>query len=132
MHKHGVALAAIFSAVGAFSNALGQQVAHAIPVTSGEGNLDEIVVTASRREETLQRSSLAIQVLSADELKNLGVTDAKDLTLLVPGLQIGKAGPDTQIYIRGVGDFGGNALANPAVATSVDGVYIARPAAVAG
>jgi iron complex outermembrane recepter protein len=132
MRKHSVALAAILGAVGAFSTAIGQQVTHPAAVTGGEGNLDEIVVTAARREETLQKSSLAIQVLSADELKNLGVTDAKDLTLLVPGLQIGKAGPDTQIYIRGVGDFGGNALANPAVATSVDGVYIARPAAVAG
>jgi iron complex outermembrane recepter protein len=94
--------------------------------------LEKIVVAASRRVEDLQKSSLAIQVLSANEPKNACVTDAKGLSLLVPGLQIGMAGPDTQIYIRGVGDFGRNALANPAVVTNVDGVYMSRPAAVAG
>jgi iron complex outermembrane receptor protein len=96
------------------------------------GTLQEIIVTAQRREETIQKSSLAIQVIGASELKTAGVTDAKDLTLLVPGLQIGTGGPDTQIYIRGVGDFGASALSNPAVATNLDGVYLARPAAVAG
>jgi iron complex outermembrane receptor protein len=84
-----------------------------ISTNLADTGIEEIVVAASRRVEDLQKSSLAIQVLSPDELKNAGVTDAKGLSLLVPGLQIGMAGPDTQIYIRGVGDFGGNALCQP-------------------
>ena len=61
MHKHIVALVAILSAVGLFSDAYGQQATRPIAANGDEGNLDEIVVTASRREETLQKSSLAIQ-----------------------------------------------------------------------
>lgn len=94
--------------------------------------LQEVIVTAQRRPEDVQKSSLAIQVLSPGELKTAGVVDAKSLTLLVPGLQVGNGGPSTQIYMRGVGDFGANSLSNPAVATNFDGVYIAREAGVAG
>lgn len=94
--------------------------------------LREVIVTAQRRTQDVQKSSLAVQVLSPSELKTAGVVDAKSLTLLVPGLQVGNAGPSTQIYMRGVGDFGANSLSNPAVAANFDGVYIAREAAVAG
>ena len=131
MNKNAVATLAIMGAlVSPF--AVGKRASPTTKAGVEDDALAQIVVTASRRRETVQKSSLAIQVLSTAELKSEGITDAKQLTLLVPGLQIGMAGPDTQIYIRGVGDFGGNALADPAVATSVDGVYIARPAAVAG
>lgn len=40
---------------------------------------------------------------------------------VVPGLQIGQAGAATEIYIRGVGDFGATPITNPAVAFHVDG-----------
>lgn len=100
--------------------------------SSDSSTLQEVIVTAQRRTEDVQKTPLAIQVLTADDLKIAGATDAKSLTLLVPGLQVGMGGPYTQIYIRGVGDFGANSLANPGVATSLDGVYIAREAAVSG
>ena len=103
------------------------------PAAAGTDNgLEVVVVTAQRRREDLQKSSLAIQVLKDDDLKTAGASDAKSLTLLVPGLQVGMAGASTQIYIRGVGDYGANSLGNPAVATSLDGVYIARETAIAG
>ena len=123
-----LAIAALLSA-----SALAQNSGETNGVSEGAGGaLEEVIVTAQRRVETIQKSSLTIQVVDADELLTAGVTDAKDLTVLVPGLQIGTGGPDTQIYIRGVGDFGASALSNPAVATNLDGVYLARPAAVAG
>src|SRR5262249_11734448 len=81
--------------------------------------LDEIVVTAQRYEESAQRSSLAIQVLSDQELERAVVTQATDLNRIVPGLQIGTGGGASQIYIRGVGDFAASALSNPAVAVNV-------------
>lgn len=89
-----------------------------------------IIVTAERREESLQDSSLAIQVLSAEELERSNMTQITDLNSLVPGLQIGTGGNSPQIYIRGVGDFAASALSNPAVAVNVDGVYVARPQAM--
>ena len=94
------------------------------------GVLEEIIVTAQRREETLQKSSLSIQVVSDDELWRAGVAQASDLNRLVPGIQIAGGGNAAQIYIRGVGDFAASPLSNPAVAVNVDGVYISRPQGV--
>jgi iron complex outermembrane recepter protein len=93
-------------------------------------SLNEIVVTANRREETLQKSALAIQAISGDEARSAGLVQITDFTRQVLGLQVGMNGGDSQIYIRGVGDFSANPLANPGVAFNVDGVYVARPEAV--
>lgn len=97
-----------------------------------QGAIGDIVVTAERRSESVQKSSLSIQVLSAKALENAGVAQARDLTKLAPGIQIGQGGPATQIYIRGVGDFGATAISNPAVAFNVDGIYVPRPQAIEG
>jgi iron complex outermembrane recepter protein len=100
------------------------------PEASSNG-LEEIVVTAERRAETLQKAALSIEVVGEAQLKSLGVTRVDDLTTVVPGVQIG-GGSTPLIYVRGVGDFGVVATANPAVVTSFDGVAIARPQAIAG
>ncbi len=89
--------------------------------------IDEIIVTAQRREETLQKSSVSVQVVTGAALERAGVTQATDLNRIAPGVQIGTGGNATQIYIRGIGDFAVSALSNPAVAFNVDGVYVARP-----
>jgi iron complex outermembrane receptor protein len=96
------------------------------------GGLEEVVVTAQKRSENLQKSSLAIQSVSDVELVQAGVVQVRDLTALVPGMQIGQGGSATQIFIRGVGDYSASQLANPGVAFNVDGVYVGRPQAVEG
>jgi iron complex outermembrane receptor protein len=100
--------------------------------TAADSNdaIQEIVVTASRREETVQRSSLAIEAFGNEALRAAGVAQAADLSKLVQGLQVGFSGSTTQIYIRGVGDFSANPLANPGVSFNVDGVYVGRPEGV--
>src|SRR5687767_5424739 len=100
------------------------------PVQPSPGVLEEVVVTAQRREETLQKSSLSSQVLSDEELWRAGVAHSSDLNRLIPGIQIAGGGNAAQIYIRGVGDFAASPLSNPAVAVNVDGVYISRPQGV--
>jgi len=99
------------------------------PASSAD-SLGEIVVTASRREEVIQKSALAIQALSGEEARDAGLVQITDFSREVLGLQVGISGGDSQIYIRGVGDFSANPLANPGVAFNVDGVYVARPEAV--
>jgi TonB-dependent Receptor Plug Domain/AMP-binding enzyme C-terminal domain len=94
--------------------------------------IEEIVVTAQRREENLQKTSVPIDVLSGNELRNANVLNMTDLTAAVPGLQIGEGAGPVQIYIRGVGDFGSTPINNPAVATNIDGVYVARTQALQG
>jgi hypothetical protein len=53
------------------------------------GPLDEIIVTAEKREEPLQRSALAVTALSARIVERQQVTDLKSVTTLIPNLQIG-------------------------------------------
>lgn len=96
------------------------------------GEITEVVVTAERRTQSVQKSSLAISVLSPDALKDAGVLQVRDLTKMEPGVQIGMGGPATQVYIRGVGDFGSTPITNPAVATNVDGVYVSRANSIEG
>jgi iron complex outermembrane receptor protein len=99
---------------------------------SDAASLPEVVVTAQRHAENLQKSSVVVQAITPDQLATAGVTQAEDLGKLVPGLQIGMGGAAAQIYVRGVGDFGSTSSTNPAVATNIDGVYIARAQAIAG
>lgn len=94
--------------------------------------VSEVVITAERRTQSIQTSSLAIQVLAAERLADAGVTNMRDLTSVSPGVTIGQGGPATQIYVRGVGDFGSSPTYNPAVATYIDGVYVARSNAIEG
>ncbi len=93
--------------------------------------LEEIVVTAQRREESLQRAAIAVSAVTGDTLTKQSVTQATDISRLVPALQIAPASALTQIYLRGVGTFGANAFAEQGVAFNLDGVYLSRPAAPA-
>jgi iron complex outermembrane receptor protein len=93
--------------------------------------LAEIVVTAQRRTENLQRAAIPVSAVAGDVLTKQSVTRADDLTRLVPALQVAPAASFTQIYLRGIGTFGANAFAEQGVAFNLDGVYLSRPAAPA-
>ena len=99
---------------------------------SSATGLEEIVVTAQRREENLQRAAIAVSAVAGDKLTEGSITEPTDLTRLLPSLQVAPAASLTQIYLRGVGTFGANAFAEQGVAFNLDGVYLSRPAAPAG
>ncbi|MBT9473174.1 MAG: TonB-dependent receptor [Pseudomonadota bacterium] len=94
--------------------------------------IEEVVVTAQRREETAQSTPLAITALSADQLEKQGVRTVTDLTTVVPGVQIGSVGGSVEIAVRGIGSTNNTEVGDPAVAFNVDGVYMARPRSAAG
>ncbi len=100
--------------------------------TEGLLGLEEIIVTAQRRAQSLQDTAISLEVVDDESLANVGVTEVNELTKLVPGLQIGRSGPSPQVYLRGVGDFGSTSINNPAVPFYVDGVYVARSASASG
>ncbi len=107
--------------------------APAAPASTQEvrkGSLTDVIVTATRRSVSVQKASVAITVIGASELARAGVTQAKDLTAILPGVEVGSAGGPVQIYIRGVGTNADNGLAEGAVALNVDGIYISRPTAL--
>lgn len=99
----------------------------------GNGELGEIVVTAQKREESLQRAALAVTALAGADIQRAGVTDASQLTTLAPALQVNNAfGPTNNFYLRGVGNFVTNVASDPAVIVNLDGVPLGRPTGVQG
>ena len=96
--------------------------------TDEPGFAGDIVVTAERRSESLQKSSVSIEVISGARLDTL--TKPSDLTSVTPGVVVGNYGPQPQVYIRGVGDQSANSRGQSGVAFNVDDVYHARSTAV--
>ncbi len=90
-----------------------------------QDNGGDIVVTAMRRETSLQNVPASIAALSSSQLEKSGITDSGGLQYQVPGLMIAKdSGQQAQIYIRGVGNNLQGISAGNSVATYVDGVYV--------
>ena len=93
--------------------------------------LEEIIVTAQKREESLQQTPLAISALSGDQLENLGITGLGDMMAgALPSLRIQPFpnNPGTLIIsMRGVGPAdAGQITKDPGVGIYLDGVYLGR------
>ncbi|MEG3179073.1 TonB-dependent receptor [Sphingomonas sp. LT1P40] len=98
-----------------------------------EASEGEIIVTAQRREESLQRTALAVAAIGADDLAEAGVSDVTGLTKLVPSLIVQPAtGTSVGFYLRGIGALVGNAFTENPVAFNFNQIYVARPAALLG
>jgi iron complex outermembrane receptor protein len=93
------------------------------------GQLQEVVVTAQHRKESVQKASLQVNVLSRQQLES--VTSPSALTAVMPGIQIGQAGNFDSAYIRGVGTNVTNGRAVSPIATNIDGVVVTQGAASA-
>jgi iron complex outermembrane receptor protein len=95
--------------------------------------LDEVVVTAQRRSESLQDVALAVEAIDDDEMRRAGMESAQDLGNLSPALGVNAGGgPLTSLFVRGVGALTVNPLTDAAVAQNVDGVYLGRSSGAAG
>lgn len=92
--------------------------------------IEEIVVTSTKRQSTLQEIPVAVSVVQADDLKQSQVQDVKDLQFLVPSLRITQlqSSGNTNFLIRGFGNGANNAGIEPSVGVFVDGVYRSRSA----
>ena len=90
--------------------------------------LDAIVVTAQKREESLQDVPIVVTALSRETLQDNGIRDVKDLQMLVPGLTVTSTQSEslTTARIRGIGTVGDNAGLESSVGVVIDGVYRPR------
>jgi|GEM_PF-5636294 len=95
--------------------------------TPADGQLAEIVVTAQRRQERLQRVPLSITALDGETLQQQGFTNSDQIALVTPGLTLNSGGGFPQPFLRGVGS-DRTANSEPSVATYIDGVYVALSA----
>ena len=96
---------------------------------ANEGGIADIVVTAQKREESLQKTPISIVAFTGDDLAKAGINEISDLRSQVPSLQIvphPNSGTTTRIFMRGVGNNDDQITQDPSVAVYVDGVYLAR------
>jgi iron complex outermembrane recepter protein len=98
------------------------------PEKSDGGEVGEIIVTAQKREQSINRVGLTIQAIGADELQNRGVRGAEDLVKVVPGFTFTPSPYSTPVYtLRGVGLYDSGLASTPSVSVYVDEVPLAFP-----
>lgn len=103
--------------------------AHAqTPAADAPRTVDEIVVTAQKRTQSLQDVPIVVTAVNAQQLQDAGVRDIKDLTVVTPGLTVTTTGSNTSTTarIRGVGTVGDNVGLESSVGVVIDGVYRPR------
>ena len=94
-----------------------------------DGGLGEIVVTAQKRAEPLQKTPISIVALTADDIAKKGIADLTDLRSQVPALQVTphpNSATTARVFLRGVGNNDDQITVDPSVAIYLDGIYVAR------
>ena len=132
----GVASAGLLASGAARAQETAPPQEEAQPATSapaddaGSGN--EIVVTATKREQTLQDVPVAVTVTTAETIERAQIRDLRDLSTVVPSLRVNQlqSSANTNFYIRGFGNGANNAGIEPSVGLFVDGVYRSRSASM--
>ncbi len=94
------------------------------PVLSQE--LEEIIVTATKREANLQQVPVAVTAFSQDRLNRIGANNVERLDALTPGLEWGQFGMSTKVAIRGQSTANSEANTDGSVALFIDGIYLGR------
>jgi len=84
--------------------------------------VEEIIVTANKRAQSVQEVASSLSVLGAADLDERGITDMYDIQLAVPSLHFGPQLGNQKITIRGISEFN----RQPGVAVSLDGIYQSR------
>src|SRR5580693_2764495 len=95
----------------------------------GGAKLQEVVVTAQRQSQSLQKVPIAVSAVSGSELAARGMNNSLSLTDSVPNLDVSQNGTVLTLYLRGVGSNASDPNDEASVATYFDGVYIASPLA---
>ena len=92
---------------------------------------DEIIVTATKREQTLQDVPISVSVTGSDTVEKAQIRDLIDLQSVVPSLKVSQlnATGQTNFTIRGFGNGNGNDGIESSVGVFIDGVYRARTSA---
>ncbi|RMF07626.1 MAG: TonB-dependent receptor [Alphaproteobacteria bacterium] len=88
--------------------------------------MDEIVVTAQKREQGLQSVPLAVTAATGEQLEMLNLTDVGDVEFFTPGLLWGEGGSSQWPTIRGVNTPVNENIGDPSVAFFINGVYKSR------
>lgn len=98
------------------------------PAFAQAAALEEVIVTAQKRVQSLQDVPLSVAAISADSMQAAGVRTIEDIKSLVPALNIYSASSPalTSIVIRGAGTGAADPTLEPSVGVFIDGVYMPR------
>ena len=96
--------------------------------TGNWGENREIIITATRRAETLSNVPIAVSAVNQESLQNSGANDIRALNQLAPSLLVSSTGSEANgsARIRGIGTVGDNPGLESSVAVFIDGVYRSR------
>jgi outer membrane receptor protein involved in Fe transport len=100
------------------------------PMALAQPMLEEVIVTAQKRAESLQDVPISVSAMSGEKITNTGITDLQELTLYIPNVNINQGQAQPNLFIRGVGS-GTNAGFEQSVGMYIDGVYSGRGALAA-
>ncbi len=107
-----------------------------LPMTlslSAQGVLEEVVVTAQKREQSLQEVPISVTALSGDQMEALGISDFTEVTQQMPNVQINAWSPKLTIFnLRGVSQNNFQDNLEAPVAVYVDDVYMASMNGISG
>jgi len=92
---------------------------------TSDSRLEEIVVTAQKKEQGLSEVPISIQVLSSERITDMGVSSWEEIAQYVPGLTVAKGVQEQSIYLRGVGS-GTNKGFEQSVTQFIDGMSVTR------
>ena len=87
--------------------------------------LEEVIVTAQKRVESLQDVPIAITAMSGEKIDDVGITGLEELTQYMPNITINNGAGTPNLFIRGVGS-GTNSGFEQSVGMYIDGVYAGR------
>jgi iron complex outermembrane recepter protein len=94
---------------------------------ASKSDTQTIVVTANKVAQSVLKVGASLSTLGADDIRELGVTDAKALTDLMPNTQISQAGNSSVVVnIRGIENTNTTGMGEPAAAFHIDGIYLGR------
>lgn len=91
--------------------------------------IEEIIITAQKRETNIQDTPVAISAFGSEKLEHSGIQSVSDLASHVPSLQFSNFGNIVFMALRGIGMENATAGGDPGVAYHMDGVYLGRPSA---
>lgn len=127
-YKHLTASLSLASLISFFS------VQHSLAQEQQTRQLDEVVVTAQRREEAAQSAPISLVSIDRERLDTLGITGLDDISIQIPNFitdQFPANNQTLRLFIRGVGLTDIQITQDPAVGVYIDGVYLARSTGLA-
>ena len=98
------------------------------PSRAQDGLLDEITVTAQKREESAQDVPITVDVFSSQDIVDTGALNLEEIQDFIPGFEVGSNPTQASITVRGVSSANISTGGDPSVATFYDDIYVPRAA----